>query len=269
MLGSTKIVSSSLLVATAALVGCRTAAPTPEELRRAELSVQERLTQIAAEREKYPEMRPEMRLRAVDGDQELGQLSNSLRFQQMSPELLDILYPVRETLNPSLSLKLDFTAPDIINERVTLADAGEQEGPGKRSTPVSTDSQASVAQHKRELPKVPLNELIASNNKLVSSGELTKAEELLTAADLDYPDNHTVLNNRGTIRVSQGKLQEGLADLERAYKLSRNGVTALNVGIVAEKLGDFSKAVQYYRLALEAGVKEPGLNERVLQLTRR
>ena len=82
--------------------------------------------------------------------------------------------------------------------------------------------------------------------------DFAQAELYLTQMLEIASDNPAILSNRGNIRLSQNKLDEALADYNKAVELSPNVTDPyLNRGIAWEALGMWQKAIADYDLVLE------------------
>lgn len=86
----------------------------------------------------------------------------------------------------------------------------------------------------------------------VRQGDLSTAEDYLTQLTEQFPDNPAVWSNRGNVRVGQNKLEEAIADYDRAIQLAPNFPDPyLNRGIAYEGQKRYSQAIADYNKALE------------------
>ncbi len=98
-------------------------------------------------------------------------------------------------------------------------------------------------------------QLYALNQKAfgaIAESDFAQAELYLTQMLEIAPDNPAILSNRGNIRLSQNKLDEALADYNKAVELAPNVTDPyLNRGIAWEALGMWQKAIADYERVLE------------------
>jgi tetratricopeptide (TPR) repeat protein len=93
----------------------------------------------------------------------------------------------------------------------------------------------------------------AATNK----GDFATAEKYWTEILEKFPDNAAVWSNRGNSRVSQNKLQEALADYNKAVELAPNVTDPyLNRGTALEGLGRWEMAIADYNRVLELDPKD-------------
>ncbi|MBO1349636.1 MAG: tetratricopeptide repeat protein [Hormoscilla sp. GUM202] len=99
---------------------------------------------------------------------------------------------------------------------------------------------------------IQLNELNQKAFGAIASSDFARAELYLTQMLEIAPDNPAILSNRGNIRLSQNKLDEALADYNRAVELAPYVPDPyLNRGIAWEALGMWQKAIADYDRVLE------------------
>ncbi len=85
-----------------------------------------------------------------------------------------------------------------------------------------------------------------------SKGDFAKAEQYWTEIIERFPDNAAIWSNRGNSRVSQNKLQEALADFNKAIELAPDVTDPyLNRGTALEALGRWEEAIADYNYILE------------------
>ncbi|MBW4585829.1 tetratricopeptide repeat protein [Aetokthonos hydrillicola Thurmond2011] len=102
------------------------------------------------------------------------------------------------------------------------------------------------------------DELATQAFSATNKGNFAKAEELWTEIIKQFPENPAVWSNRGNSRVSQNKLQEALADYNRAIELAPNVTDPyLNRGTAFEGLGKWEEAIADYNHVLELDPKDP------------
>ncbi|MFO1401532.1 MAG: tetratricopeptide repeat protein [Steroidobacteraceae bacterium] len=84
------------------------------------------------------------------------------------------------------------------------------------------------------------------------SRELPRAEKLIRAALESEPDNPAILDSLGWVSYRRGALQPALVQLERAWRLFRDGDIAAHYGEVAWASGDEARARAIWSQALAA-----------------
>ncbi len=88
--------------------------------------------------------------------------------------------------------------------------------------------------------------------KATNVGDFASAEMSWTRLIELFPDNPAVWSNRGNSRVSQNKLEEALADYNKAIALAPNATDLyLNRGTALEGLGRWEEAIADYNHLLE------------------
>lgn len=94
----------------------------------------------------------------------------------------------------------------------------------------------------------------ATTNK----GDFATAEGYWTQLIELLPDNPVGWSNRGNSKVSQNKLEDAIADFERAIELAPNAPDPyLNRGAALEGLGRYSDAIADYNRVLEIDPSDP------------
>ncbi|MFH7024798.1 MAG: tetratricopeptide repeat protein [Heteroscytonema crispum UTEX LB 1556] len=88
-------------------------------------------------------------------------------------------------------------------------------------------------------------------------GDFATAEQYWTEIIEKFPQNPAIWSNRGNSRVSQNKLQEALADYNKAVELAPNVTDPyLNRGTALEGLGKWDEAIADYNRVLELDPKD-------------
>lgn len=94
----------------------------------------------------------------------------------------------------------------------------------------------------------------AATNK----GDFTIAESYWTQLIELLPDNPVAWSNRGNSRVSQNKLEEAIADFNKAVELAPDAPDPyLNRGTALEGLGRYTEAIADYNRVLQLDPKDP------------
>lgn len=97
-----------------------------------------------------------------------------------------------------------------------------------------------------------LNELRQKAFALTDRGDFPTAEGYWTQLIELLPDNPVGWSNRGNSRVSQNKLEEAIADFNKAVELAPDAPDPyLNRGTAYEGLGEWDKAIADYNRVLE------------------
>jgi len=95
------------------------------------------------------------------------------------------------------------------------------------------------------------NELNSKAIEAISRGDLAAAEEYWTQLIEQFPDNPSTWSNRGNVRIGQNKIEEAIADYDRAIELAPNAPDPyLNRGIAYEAQKRYPKAIADYNTAL-------------------
>ncbi|WP_017319406.1 tetratricopeptide repeat protein [Mastigocladopsis repens] len=101
------------------------------------------------------------------------------------------------------------------------------------------------------------DELATKAFAATDKGDFATAERYWTQIIEQSPDNAAALSNRGNSRVSQNKLQEALADYNKAVELAPNVTDPyLNRGTALEGLGKWEEAIADYNHVLELDPKD-------------
>jgi tetratricopeptide (TPR) repeat protein len=88
-------------------------------------------------------------------------------------------------------------------------------------------------------------------------GDFATAEKYWTEIIEKFPQNPAIWSNRGNSRVSQNKLEEAIADYNKAVELAPNVTDPyLNRGTALEGLGKWDEAIADYNRALELDPKD-------------
>ncbi|MBF2007571.1 MAG: tetratricopeptide repeat protein [Chlorogloeopsis fritschii C42_A2020_084] len=96
------------------------------------------------------------------------------------------------------------------------------------------------------------DELARAAFAATSKGDFATAEKYWTEIIEQFPDNPAIWSNRGNSRVSQNKLQEALADFNKAIELAPDITDPyLNRGTALEGLGRWEEAIADYDRILE------------------
>lgn len=96
------------------------------------------------------------------------------------------------------------------------------------------------------------DELARAAFAATSKGDFATAEKYWTELIEQFPDNAAAWSNRGNSRVSQNKLQQALADFNKAIELAPNITDPyLNRGTALEGLGRWEEAIADYNYILE------------------
>jgi tetratricopeptide (TPR) repeat protein len=108
-------------------------------------------------------------------------------------------------------------------------------------TPSYTEQQI---QEGEKLAKKALN--------VTEKGNFAEAEEYWTQLIKEFPSNPAVWSNRGNARVSQNKLEEAIADFDRAIALAPDAPDPyLNRGAALEGKKEYEAAIADYNKVLE------------------
>ncbi|HIK29180.1 MAG: tetratricopeptide repeat protein [Oscillatoriaceae bacterium SKW80] len=119
-------------------------------------------------------------------------------------------------------------------------------------TPVAAQTSArsndtEIAAFKQKLEELQKKALEATN-----SGNFVTAEKYWTEMIEQLPENAALWSNRGNAKVSQNKLEEAIADYNKAIELAPEAPEPyLNRGIALEGLGQWQKAIADYNRVLE------------------
>ena len=91
-------------------------------------------------------------------------------------------------------------------------------------------------------------------------GDLERADELETKALALDPDNTWAHLNMGNVRRIEGRIEEAVAEAERALALAPSNVDAVaSLGFCYERLGEFGKSLEYLDKAIETNPYSPSL----------
>ena len=102
-----------------------------------------------------------------------------------------------------------------------------------------------------------LNALAQKALKATNNGDFATAEIYWTQIIEQFPDNPAALSNRGNARVSQNKLEDAIADYNKAVELAPNATDPyLNRGTAFEGLGKWEEAIADYNHVLELDPKD-------------
>jgi tetratricopeptide (TPR) repeat protein len=97
-----------------------------------------------------------------------------------------------------------------------------------------------------------LDELAQKALSATEIGDFAIAETYWTQIIEQFPDNPAALSNRGNARVSQNKLEEAIADYNKAIELAPSATDPyLNRGAALEGLGKWEQAIADYNHVLE------------------
>jgi tetratricopeptide (TPR) repeat protein len=89
-------------------------------------------------------------------------------------------------------------------------------------------------------------------------GNFMQSESYWTELISTFPDNAAVWSNRGNIRVAQHKLDEAIADFDRAIKLApKQPDPYLNRGVALEVQGKYEDALKDYNRVLALNPEDP------------
>ncbi len=82
-------------------------------------------------------------------------------------------------------------------------------------------------------------------------GDFTRSEQYWTELIAEFPDNAAVWSNRGNVRVAQHRLDEAIADFDRAIQLAPEQPDPyLNRGVALEGQGKYEDALIDYNRAI-------------------
>jgi tetratricopeptide (TPR) repeat protein len=102
-----------------------------------------------------------------------------------------------------------------------------------------------------------IDELADKAFSLTNQGNFAVAEDYWTKIIEQYPDNPAIWSNRGNAKVSQNKLEEAIADYNKAIVLAPNVTDPyLNRGTALEGLGKWEQAIADYNHVLEIDPKD-------------
>jgi adenylate cyclase len=91
-------------------------------------------------------------------------------------------------------------------------------------------------------------------------GDLERADELETKALALDPDNTWAHLNMGNVRRIEGRIEEAVAEAERALALAPSNVDAVaSLGYNDERLGEFGKSLEYLDKAIQTNPYSPSL----------
>lgn len=121
------------------------------------------------------------------------------------------------------------------------------------ATPVIAQSQLpNTTTQSQQLDDLAQKAMTATN-----AGDFAKAETYWTQIIEQFPDNPAALSNRGNARVSQNKLEDAIADYNKAVKLAPSATDPyLNRGTALEGLGKWEDAIADYNHVLELDPKD-------------
>ncbi len=112
-----------------------------------------------------------------------------------------------------------------------------------------------------DLPSEELEQLDTLRNQAfeaTNAGDFATAETYWTQILEKLPDHPAVLSNRGNARVSQNKLEDAIADYNRAIELVPDAPDPyLNRGTALEGLGRWEDAIADYNHVLELDPNDP------------
>ncbi|HEY9692078.1 MAG TPA: tetratricopeptide repeat protein [Oculatellaceae cyanobacterium] len=101
------------------------------------------------------------------------------------------------------------------------------------------------------------DELAAKAINAGNSGNFATAEQSWTELIEKFPTNPAIWSNRGNVRVSQNKLEDAIADYNKAIELAPNATDPyLNRGTAYEGLGRWEEAIADYNQVLELDAKD-------------
>ncbi len=120
------------------------------------------------------------------------------------------------------------------------------------NTPVMAQSQTIPPEDLQAGDELATKAFIATEK-----GDFVTAENYWTQIIEKFPTNAGAWSNRGNSRVSQNKLQEALADYNKAVELAPNVTDPyLNRGTALEGLGKWEEAIADYNHVLELDPKD-------------
>ena len=120
------------------------------------------------------------------------------------------------------------------------------------NTPVMAQSQTITPEELQAGDELATKAFIATEQ-----GDFVTAENYWTQIIEKFPTNAGAWSNRGNSRVSQNKLQEALADYNKAVELAPNVTDPyLNRGTALEGLGKWEEAIADYNHVLELDPKD-------------
>lgn len=107
-------------------------------------------------------------------------------------------------------------------------------------------------------PPNSLEELRSQAFAATNSGDFSTAEQYWTKLIEQLPEEPAIWSNRGNARVSQNKLEEAIADYDRAIALAPEAPDPyLNRGTALEGLGRWEEAIADYNRVLELDPQDP------------
>ena len=102
-----------------------------------------------------------------------------------------------------------------------------------------------------------LDELAQKAFSSTNVGDFATAETYWTQIIEQFPDNPAAWSNRGNARVSQNKLEDAIADYNKAIELAPSATDPyLNRGTALEGLGKWEEAIADYNHVLELDPKD-------------
>jgi tetratricopeptide (TPR) repeat protein len=95
-------------------------------------------------------------------------------------------------------------------------------------------------------------EMIERSQVLIEAGEMSQAEAVLTELINDQPDFAEAWNRRACLYFINGEYEKSLSDCRKVIELNPVHFGALHgMGLCYASLGEYSTAIQAFRLALE------------------
>jgi len=102
------------------------------------------------------------------------------------------------------------------------------------------------------------NEIAQKAFDATAKGDFVAAEGFWSELLEIFPDNPAVFSNRGNAKASQNKLDEAIADYNKAMELAPTALDPyLNRGLALEGLGKFEEAIADYNHLLELNPNDP------------
>lgn len=99
---------------------------------------------------------------------------------------------------------------------------------------------------------LPLEDLRNRAFEATNAGQFNRAEYYWSQLLEQLPDNPALWSNRGNAKVSQNKLEDAIADFNRAIELAPDAPDPyLNRGTALEGMGRFAEAIADYNRVLE------------------
>ncbi|VXD24691.1 conserved exported hypothetical protein [Planktothrix serta PCC 8927] len=115
--------------------------------------------------------------------------------------------------------------------------------PWGNSTPLGAENQSLSSD---------LDAMLGQAFTATQAGEFAQAETYWTEILDQYPENPAMWSNRGNVRISQNKLNQGISDYNQSIELAPNFPDSyLNRGVAYEGLGEWKKAIADYNKVLE------------------